>query len=311
MTSKVKRYINLSDSFNLDRPILIIALGPTGSGKGSIPSKVLDTLKLPNNIVFEEILIDNLVENNLYYKNEIRGFIKRLREKYQQEYPGLDQNGLIKIIVDNLITNQDTLTFFNNVYFHARKKVPCLNPTFETLKTCDEINDERLDKAFKEGKNIVFETTGEYYPKWLFDLWKNEIKAYQYQIVLSYSVVEICELIRRNYNRAKESMIEFISNENVPAPRLPDIRLSIFKNKIRNIVDTFNKNVLTSTCNYIYDGCNIRILVFDNNTRKRKIIYDSNSGNTHSEILSGFKYDVALCRSLTGGKKKSKRRSKK
>ena len=47
-------------------PYLLFVFGPTASGKGSLPGKVIEYLKLPNNEANPpvKLLIDELVEHN-------------------------------------------------------------------------------------------------------------------------------------------------------------------------------------------------------------------------------------------------------
>lgn len=49
-------------------PYLLIVCGPTGSGKGSLPEKVIKYLNINDDYV--GILIDDLVEENLGYKKK-------------------------------------------------------------------------------------------------------------------------------------------------------------------------------------------------------------------------------------------------
>ena len=61
----------------MPKPILLVALGPTGSGKSSLPDKVKiylsDRTDLDLNLeaTFTEVLVDNLVEKSLKYKVEV------------------------------------------------------------------------------------------------------------------------------------------------------------------------------------------------------------------------------------------------
>lgn len=63
----------------MNTPYLLIVLGPTASGKLPLPSKVINTLKLNENYV--PILIDELVENNPYYKHKVNIFINEQKKK--------------------------------------------------------------------------------------------------------------------------------------------------------------------------------------------------------------------------------------
>lgn len=297
-------------------PVLIVALGPTGSGKGSIPDKVSKILNLESS-VFEQILIDNLVENHSHYKSEVENFIKNRINDYKQKNYNMNDKDAKQAVIDNfLLTDMDdkTLEFFNNVYFKTRREYDCKQETKETnvspIVNCDSVNDAKMISAFNNGKNIVFESTGEHFPEWLFETYQDQIKKHKYQIVMSWSVVEICELINRNYKRAKSSIEDFITTDYTEsAPRLPDITFDIFKSKLKKIVNTFNDEAYSATCTNIYDGCNIRILVFDNNNRESKLLFDSSIdiAMDKATILSGYNVDTSKCSKTNGGRRKSRR----
>ena len=305
-------------------PVLIVALGPTGSGKGSIPDKVSKILNLKSSVVFEQILIDNLVENHSHYKSEVKNFIKNRINDYKNN--DMSDKDAKQAVIDNFLLkdmDDETLEFFNNVYFKTRTEYDCKQETKETnvspIVNCDSVNNAKMVSAFNNGKNIVFESTGESFPQWLFDTYQEQIKNHKYQIVMSWSVVEICELIERNYKRAKGSIENFITSEySGSAPRLPDITFDIFKSKLNKIVNTFNNDAYSATCTNIYDGCNIRILVFDNNDRTCKVVFDSDSDSDSNKdsamdkakILSGYNVDTSPCSITTGGRRKSRRTKK-
>ena len=60
---------------NKDRPYFIIDIGPTASGKGSIPGKLIEKFNLDTN--YSSILIDDLVESNPYYKKTISDYLEK------------------------------------------------------------------------------------------------------------------------------------------------------------------------------------------------------------------------------------------
>lgn len=305
-------------------PILIVALGPTGSGKGSIPDKVSNFLNLES-VKFEQILIDNLVENHSHYKSEVEKFIENRINDYKKKNNHMSDKDAKQEVINNFLStdmDDETLKFFNKVYFSTRRNHECRQETKETnvspIVNCDSVNDAKMVSAFNNGKNIVFESTGEDFPVWLFTKYKEQIKKHNYQIVMSWSVVDICELIKRNYKRAKGSIEKFITSEYTEsAPRLPDITFDTFKSKLQKIVNTFNNHADSATCKKIYDGCNIRILVFDNNDRtEHEPIFDSNSDSNKDsamdkeKILSGYNVDTSTCSKTTGGRRKSRRTKK-
>ena len=74
--------------------------------------------------------------------------------------------------------------------------------------SCNEKNDKQLNNSFIAGKNIVFETTGEYFPDWLFKLHRKSIKKFNYEVIISWNVVDVCKLLYRNKNRAYKKIKE-------------------------------------------------------------------------------------------------------
>ena len=96
-----------------------------------------------------------------------------------------------------------------------------------------------------------------------------------YNIIITYSIVNYCELIKRNKGRAYINIKNFIKdNKNKPAPRLPNLSSNIFKEDIKKIID--NLNILLNPQNkYRLDNKQYQLLLFDNNNEEMKNIYDS------------------------------------
>ena len=57
----------------MNKPYIIITLGPTGSGKTKLIKETISYLGVKNNYV--KILIDDLIENNNKYKEKIKGYM--------------------------------------------------------------------------------------------------------------------------------------------------------------------------------------------------------------------------------------------
>lgn len=277
-------------------PYLIIVSGPTGSGKGSAPEKIQTLLNL--NKKHTKIVIDDIIENNKHYK---KGINKYLNSKN------------INTLLNN-ISNED-ITFFNELYFETRKKINCKNNNKE-YKSCDELNDEILDNAFNKSQNIVFETTGQIWSNWIFDMYAEHIKKYNYQIIFVYSIVNICELLDRNKNRTIKSFKKFIKNNKNPAPRLPDIRFNKYKKNLKEIVKMFKKH--NSNCNN-HNIC-ARYIILDNTTKnkitKNTVLYDSfvdNDIEKGNKIINNYMIETRHnCNSKKNINKKSftKKRNK-
>ena len=89
-------------------PYLIVVAGPTASGKGSLPHKVINHLKFKKQN-FTSILIDDLVEKNPYYIKKVASHFKKSKK-------------IKDIIHDFEHPNKTILNKFNDYYFNARKK---------------------------------------------------------------------------------------------------------------------------------------------------------------------------------------------
>ena len=156
--------------------ILIVA-GPTGSGKGSLPDLVKQTLSLdPSSI---NILIDDLVEQNPYYTKQIRAFFDNKLKK------GESENDIL-----NLFTNpdEDMVQFFNDAYFRARFNTDCTtgeDTEKDSTTNCENQNNDKLKQAFENKQNIVLETTGMNPPDWVFDSYYDKIKN-KYRIIMAW-----------------------------------------------------------------------------------------------------------------------------
>ena len=289
-----------------NQPLLVVVLGPTGSGKGSIEGKIKELYNLDRDVTFVPVLIDDLIEENLNYKFEINKYLSSVKE----QNPSIVTNEELA----NYITGKgldESIKKFNDAYFSTRRGYNC--SIDQTKMTCDNKNDEILTTAIKEGKNVIFETTGEREFKWLFETHKEGLKSNKYNIVLAWNVVEVCELITRNANRAKESIQKFIDDsKGENAPRLPDISPDTMFDKLTNIIKTFEKTVQECT-----ENCKHRIVVYNNTKRPSDIIFDTNNTNKQdSGVLREYMLPLGSVscaynsKKPKGGKKRKTRRKK-
>ena len=300
---------------------ILFKCGPTGSGKSKIELLVDEYLNNKEEIygpLFSDVStvnlsIDDLVNKNPYFKDNIDKYFlirfKELKKKLKKQIESSEENvisrkvkiksinkktdELIKEIIIKEFNNplQDTVDFFNKIYEDARKNTNCLNGdipkilTRQSLKlikdSCENIRDYLLEKALDENKNIVFERTCKDFPTKILNKFPKIIK--EYEIIFSWSVVNVDELLFRNKQRTVEQLInyfkedknspiiykninDFIKGDILTLPRLPDVnRIKYIKNLI-DIIKTFNK---------IYYEKKKRLLVFDNNFVNISLIYDS------------------------------------
>ena len=236
------------------QPTLIITLGPTGSGKATLMYEAAEEVGVRK---FERVLIDDLVENNEDYKAFIRDII------LTHPFP----KGMVQALLD---PDEKLLQAFASAYFAARKGQAQL----------DKRNDSILESAFNAKKHIVFEMTGTYYPKWLIEMGQ----ANNYRIVAAYSLVNFCELVKRNTNRAVMAMRDFLNDTYiVPAPRLPNVLDDADNTVYRTSVQTIRSFLLqlVEKCEpgKSSAGCGVdQVLIFDNNTQPMKLLVNLVSG---------------------------------
>ena len=84
--------------------------------------------------------------------------------------------------------------------------------------------------AIHQDQNIVYESTANKTSKWFFNNIFKELIENNYNIIFCYSIVEFCELIRRNKSRAISQFKKYLI-ENESAPRLPNIQETEFKKR--------------------------------------------------------------------------------
>jgi len=133
---------------------------------------------------------------------------------------------------------------FGTAYFNARKN-GCTH-LIEGVTGCDNVLDRLLNQIKTTNPQlpiIVFETTGTYIPNWLLS--DNFIPT-DYDIIISYSFVNLDNLIMRNKSRAYNNIIKFKQNYDLnSAPRFPDISKETFRKILNTIrttaIDLYNK----------------------------------------------------------------------
>ena len=134
-----------------NQPLLIIALGPTGSGKGSIEKKIKQLYGLQDTVQFVPILIDDLIEENAKYKDKIKLYLDDVKKQYSSI---ITNDELANYITGTGV--DEAISKFNDAYFSTRKGKNCsIN---KTQITCDSMNDEKLNEAIIAGNNVIFET---------------------------------------------------------------------------------------------------------------------------------------------------------
>lgn len=255
----------------IDKNFLIVAKGSTGAGKSTLAKKSAEHLRSKK---FVNIRIDDLVENDKLYKEKVNKIIQeyRLGERYEELL---------------LHPTNELLEDFGDAYISVRKELGCQEFRYERKIgkddpwSCDKENNAKLADALRDKQNIVFETTGTYIPFWLYDM----ARLHKYEIVVAYSLVNFCDLVKRNKSRAATMFIAYMRDrQNTPAPRLPDVKddaehksfRKLYK-KIRDVLNQLLKSCVTKDAS---KECPVdRILLFDNNGTEMRMVYEYKRGD--------------------------------
>jgi hypothetical protein len=253
-------------------PYLIITNGPTGSGKTGLVQKTINYYDLDPDYVTARI--DDLVETNTQYKQGIDQIIlQQCDNKFS--------------LCDNLVEqlnnpSQEMLNQFGDLYLKIRKTK---GGYCHATKSCDSVNDDNMLNAIKSGKNLVFETVGEYYVNWLIE-WLKEQTSFTYHVYYTFTVLDFAENVRRNKTRASTQLKQYIENKELhPAPRLPDVTDSHMKKitlKVhQNLWDLMGKKLFGQLPDVHY------IIVFDNSGKKSdiRVLYDSATTTSMGDLV--------------------------
>ena len=137
---------------------------------------------------------------------------------------------------------------------------------------CDRLMSIDLNNSLVKGDNIVFETNGSYYPKWLI---KSAIKCNKYNIVMAAIKVSLNNLIKRNIEDLLTSMKSFMSKQSLNAPRLPNTSIDSLKQQKKKLNKTLTGitkngcvkkiNLLNLIVNFVQNLKLIDYFVYDNN----------------------------------------------
>jgi len=244
-------------------------MGSTGAGKTDLVKNVLLHLGIDPEIPMRKVLVDDLIETDPTYKQEVLEIISSTCGSYNKNIGACIDNNFLQDP-----PNQDILDQFASAYFKRRKQKGCNG---QMDKSCDELNDEHLtqyidDSISTEGipKVVVFETTGLNRIDWLFSAFEG---IRQFDVVFAYSLVNVLKLKERNKSRLKHAMLKFQKDPaHNHAPRLPD--LTKLDSISENIRDRIEENL--QLCKTIGG----RMLIYSNNqevTQPMHLIFDSNS----------------------------------
>lgn len=262
-------------------PYLFIVAGPTGSGKSSLPGKIKKYLGIKDDNNINKILIDDIVEKQQSYKTFVKNLIKK---ECPESLDTICSN--LKQKLEN--PDEEILKEFSDAYNIARNDIccNCNASTCEPCISCNAINDNKLINALNNGNDIVYETTGTYYPSWLFT-WSpvaNPLKEKNYKVIMAWTVANWCNLISRNKSRAVDDMENFLITGK-STPRLPDITQKTYKKNVELIQDVFYRIISNCGDTYKKNFCKypVRFMVIDNRKKNiaNPVIYDSQFAKAH------------------------------
>lgn len=249
----------------MNKPVFIIVSGPCGSGKSSLPQKICNYLNLNYKLLnFEKILIDDLIEKDIYYKKNVYSIIQTYNCNINK-----------KIIEDPIFQRK-----LNKLYYDTRNN-----------SNYDSINEYKLYKALIDRKNIIFETEGTNNNEWLFKIYNNELK--HYNIIVSWSIVNFNQIINRIQDRFLNSINKFKEDYLLyDAPRLPNMSVKHILLKNLKIIKSFDSMTRDKSK---YNNLNIRFILINNNSFynniEESILFDSISKEKYIENrLNIFKY---------------------
>ena len=270
-----------------ERPILVITLGPTGSGKGGALKKLKEShpgIDKLNHLI--ETGVDEIVVKHKYYKSQMKTF---LTDKIKEtRYDEKDDEGKKEIIKDLILKlNTEEYKKIEQFYFEARynRKNDDIGglldeecdfrkdnsryqkrPLCKSLDgSCEKQNDEQIEEAITNGETLLIESTGTYYPSWLLNTptdypfnYADKLNRQHYQVIFIWNYVQICTLVKRILDRTINQIVNFLKDptEN-DAPRFPNfLRLieelpEIYKNFYSKRTFTPEKSNLTYINYYI------------------------------------------------------------
>lgn len=298
----------------------IITAGPTGAGKSGVLNKTLSLIEKENNIKLKELPNNFDYKNNRYKRvksKNIEGILEYKRfliddlveqsPEYKKEVKKLIYDECNKLDIDYCINDKDKLDKlirrFEKIYFKIRG-------SWRDKNSLDNKLDKALQKSIANGDNIVFETTGLGPLNWLMDYITKGVST-EYNVILSYSLVEYCKLIERNKKRTVDSVKLLMENNEANAPRLPDVRDVPITNKFKKTVKGIKKTLLDIVDNNCvvkdFDDTNNninkkfcsnhpinRLLLSNNNPDKNEkksnenFIFDSNKNKFNKRIIKKY-----------------------
>lgn len=244
---------------------VIVAMGPTGSGKTRLADEAARVLKIDEACPLERVMVDDLVESNpVYRRNVLEILLFYRRGKTEEQFKGLMTN-----------PSHELYAAFDNAYYTARGEKSCMEVLHEG--DCNDANDTRLAVAITQKKNIVLEMTGEYSLKWI-GRFVNErrMSGVTYEIVYAYNLVTFDRLVERNKTRAYTAAIKFLEDpEHRNAPRLPNVADDPNGVFLRKVI-AIRQGIINNAKNATTVGMD-RMILFDNNCSDLRLLLNADA----------------------------------
>ena len=276
------------------KPIMIILLGPTGSGKTGLRTQALKELQISEHET-PHMGVDDLVEKSQIYRDFV---VPILNDMNGQEFIWKQGNGYVvddeKIqgTLYNTIQNPDKtyLIRFRDAYWNARKGV-------------DSHFDKVLRNHMTNKTNFTLEVTGLRGISWFI----NETKGI-YDIYVYASVVHFEELMRRNTYRAEQdlkNLLNDINNNNVL--RLPDISPDVFEGTVKNIYFNLIQKVLEcfNSQERLNRECGEfeikKLAIYDTTNSPLQKVAEISYNSSENDKIDAVKAIISSLRQRTGG----------
>jgi hypothetical protein len=244
-------------------PYLIITAGATGSGKTDLIENTTAYLGLDRS-TFHKMLIDDVVESDERYVATARKIVEEVG-LHCEGNPECEEQAYLN-------PTAELFKQFEDAYYDSRRLPGCNGKEV----SCDQSLNTELKDHFREGRNVIFETTGERMPGgWILE---PDFMPSHYNVVIAYSLVGLDALVKRNKTRALSAVNQFKSSGyKGPAPRLANVSQARFVNVLTSIKK--NLNDLYYSCVRSHDakcGANKinQLLIFDNNETST-LVFDS------------------------------------
>lgn len=243
-------------------------MGPTGSGKATL-MKI--AAKHTGARDYQRALIDDVVENNAYYKSQVKKIAKHHCPAPATYSECFDD------------PSDATVAAFHEAYWNTREQKRCGG------KTCDAHLDSKMTEWLRKGENVVFETTGARYPLWLVN--KVASAPVHYEVIVAVALVRVGDLVKRTKSRLSTALSQFMSGRtrNHPAPRLPDTSEEVYLKTVAAFQKTLVDVVANGCLEVRGKRCGKhrvdRLLMYDNNDRPMTLIFDSNDDHPMSATI--------------------------